>query len=78
MVLIIGFVENAMMRLDIKEIGGKMNNQRRNNLEKCYKFVYVCLGCKKPYGSDLKCETVKNYCPICVPSHSNNGRSRWK
>lgn len=36
----------------------------RKNLNECYKKVYKCHFCKKPYGSDDKKEKHK-ICPIC-------------
>ena len=39
--------------------------KERLDLDKIYKFVYVCKHCKKEYGSDSK--IVNNLCPVCDP-----------
>ena len=39
--------------------------KERLDLDKIYKFVYICNHCKKKYGSDSK--IVNNLCPVCDP-----------
>ena len=58
----------------------QIEEQRRSNLKKYYKFVRICIGCQKEYGLDSDYYTMDNkYCPVCsrsinkrYPPHQNH------
>lgn len=42
------------MKMKMKNENEKINEISRKDLQKYYKFVYTCIKCQKPYGSDNK------------------------
>jgi rRNA maturation endonuclease Nob1 len=47
-------------------------------LEKYYKFIKICVLCKKEYGVDKKYKKDNKLCPICAYKMRNNKKVKMQ